>query len=114
MIQYSYHVSSLKTGDIDNFKDVVVQFDGYLYAIDENGKNTTLPFSWDFEVNYLNQTDFIDYDNLTPDIIRSWLESQISDYEQNYQKNTLANLISNFYNKSNIEPKGLPWNKNNK
>lgn len=114
MIQYSYHVSSLKTEDIDNFKDVVVQFDGYLYAIDENGKNTTLPFSWDFEVNYLNQTDFIDYDNLTPDIIRSWLESQISDYEQNYQKNILANLISNFYNKSNIEPKGLPWNKNNK
>lgn len=114
MIQYSYHVSSLKTEDIHNFKDVVVQFDGYLYAIDENGKNTTLPFSWDFEVNHLNQTDFIDYDNLTPDIIRSWLESQISDYEQNYQKTTLANLISNFYDESNIEPKGLPWNKKNK
>lgn len=128
MIEYSYHACQLKTEDISVgvstvgvstvgisssivINDAVVTFNGYLYGIDENGKNTTLPFEWDFDVSNLDQNSFIRYQDLSKDIVINWLLEQMPIENHNYLKETLEKKIQSFYSNQVPEQKNniLPW-----
>ena len=108
-MEYSYHATQLKTENIDGFKNIVVTFTGYLYGIDENGKNTTVIFEFDLDKASLNKESFVKYEEITEELINDWVEKQMTESEQKHLKQELNTKIARFYNKAKNQNTPLPW-----
>lgn len=108
-MEYSYHATELKTENIDGFKNVIVTFTGYLYGIDENGKNTTVIFEFDFDKTPLDEKSFIKYEEITEELVNDWLEKQMTEGEKKYLKQELNAKMAGFYTKAEKQNNPLPW-----
>ena len=101
-ITYSYHVTNLPTTPTPE-TDTVEYVEAYLHGIDENGKNTTQPFTFKPEIpeSYVSG-NFINYNDLTEENVISWIESQVPEERRKELEAQVAKKIASFYDPSAI------------
>ena len=75
-ITYTYHITNLPTTSTTE-TDTVEYVEAYLHGIDENGKNTTQPFTFKPEIPESYSGDFINYNDLTEEKVISWIIPQV-------------------------------------
>lgn len=102
-ITYIWKVTGMKVKDINEFNDVVIQTYWEKKGIDEEGNEgifsgtTPLTFS-------SNTTNFVEYSNLTQDIVLSWI---IPIADSNHVDQQIMKQIEN--KKNPIKEISLPW-----
>ena len=109
-ITFRYHVCQLHTKSTPE-TDTVEIVEAYLYGEDENGKNTTKPFSFKPKIPESYSGDFIKYEDLTEAKIISWIETIIPEERRNEIKGLVDEKIAEFYvNVESTESKPpVPW-----
>ena len=69
---------------------------------DENGKNTTRPFSFKPKIPESYSGDFINYSDLTEAKVISWIESNVHPNEIQEHKDSITNRITSSYTAAGI------------
>lgn len=102
MINYTYKLSNLEVNDVDDRSNVVhTAFVTIHGADDVTGNEESLIEKFDLEVG--NLESFTEYDNLTEEIVLSWIESD----RFTGAENSIALLIQT-KNEALVD-KPLPW-----
>ena len=112
-INFRYHVCHLHTKSTPE-TDTVETVEAYLYGEDENGKNTTRPFSFKPKIPESYPGNFINYSDLTESIVTSWVESNIHPDEIQEYKDSITNRIASSYTNTGISTdttlkSPVPW-----
>jgi len=100
-INFRYHVCHLHTKSTPE-TDTVEIVEAYLYGEDENGKNTTRPFSFKPKIPESYSGDFINYSDLTEAKVISWIESNVHPDEIQEHKDSITNRITSSYTTAEI------------
>ena len=100
-ITYTYHVTRLPTISSPE-TDTVEYVEAYLHGIDENGKNTTQPFTFKPEIPESYSGDFINYNDLTEEKVISWIISQVPEARRKEIEDQVAKKIASFYDVKSI------------
>jgi len=112
-ITFRYHVCHLHTKSTPE-TDTVEIVEAYLYGEDENGKNTTRPFSFKPKIPESYSGDFINYSDLTEAKVISWIESNVHPNEIQEHKDSITNRITSSYTATEIGSEAtlkspVPW-----
>ena len=100
-INFRYHVCHLHTKSTPE-TDTVETVEAYLYGEDENGKNTTKPFSFKPKIPESYSGDFIKYNDLTEAKVISWIESNVHPKEIQEHKDSITERITSSYTAAKI------------
>ena len=100
-INFRYHVCHLHTKSTPE-TDTVETVEAYLYGEDENGKNTTKPFSFKPKIPESYSGDFIKYSDLTEAKVISWIESNVHPKEIQEHKDSITERITSSYTAAKI------------
>ena len=112
-INFRYHVCHLHTKSTPE-TDTVEIVEAYLYGEDENGKNTTRPFSFKPTIPESYSGDFIKYSDLTEAKVISWIESNVHPKEIQEHKDSITERITSSYTAAKIGSEStfkspVPW-----
>ena len=112
-ITFRYHVCQLHTKSTPE-TDTVEIVEAYLYGEDENGKNTTRPFSFKPKIPESYSGDFIKYSDLTEAKVISWIESNVHPKEIQEHKDSITERITSSYTAAKIGSEStfkspVPW-----
>ena len=112
-INFRYHVCHLHTKSTPE-TDTVETVEAYLYGEDENGKNTTKPFSFKPKIPESYSGDFIKYSDLTEAKVISWIESNVHPKEIQEHKDSITERITSSYTAAKIGSEStfkspVPW-----
>ena len=112
-ITFRYHVCQLHTKSTPE-TDTVEIVEAYLYGEDENGKNTTRPFSFKLKIPESYSGDFIKYSDLTELTVASWVESNVPPHEIQEYKDSITKRITSSYANTGISTdttlkSPVPW-----
>ena len=100
-ITYSYHITNLPTTDTPE-TDTVEYVEAYLHGIDENGKNTTQPFTFKPEIPESYSGDFINYNDLTEEQIITWIISQVPEQRRKELEEKIEKKIASSYTAADV------------
>ena len=112
-ITYTYHVTRLPTISSPEI-DTVEYVEAYLHGIDENGKNTTQPFTFKPEIPESYSGDFINYNDLTEEQVISWIISQVPEQRRKELEEKIEKKISSSYKAEDVATETtykapVPW-----
>jgi hypothetical protein len=105
---YTWKITSMKTIDVDNVKDFVVQTYWTKTGTDENGNIGEFVGATPFDTSTMDPSTIVPFDQLTEDVVLDWIKSVVvGTYEQH------VNLqIEKQINSKKIVEKPLPWDEN--
>ena len=112
-ITYTYHVTNLPTTSTPE-TDTVEYVEAYLYGIDENGKNTTQPFTFKPEIPDSYSGDFINYNDLTEEKVITWIISQVPEQRRKELEEQIEKKITSSYAAADVATEityksPVPW-----
>ena len=112
-INFRYHVCHLHTKSTPE-TDTVETVEAYLYGEDENGKNTTRPFSFKPKIPESYSGDFINYNDLTEEKVITWIISQVPEQRRKELEEKIEKKIASFYKAEDVATEityksPVPW-----
>ena len=112
-ITYTYHITRLPTISSPE-TDTVEYVEAYLHGIDENGKNTTQPFTFKPEIPESYSGDFINYNDLTEEKVISWIISQVPEQRRKELEAQIEKKIASSYKAEDVATEityksPVPW-----
>lgn len=105
-MNYTWQITSIKKKDTNNLSDVIFQVYWKKIGTDENGNIGEFSGATPLDVDNLSSDEFLNYENLTEDIVLGWIKSiVVGDYERhvNDQIKRKINL------QINSEINSFPW-----
>ena len=112
-ITYTYHITRLPTISSPE-TDTVEYVEAYLHGIDENGKNTTQPFTFKPEIPESYSRDFINYNDLTEEQVITWIISQVPEQRRKELEEQIEKKIASSYKAEDVATESfykppVPW-----
>ena len=112
-ITYTYHITRLPTISSPE-TDTVEYVEAYLHGIDENGKNTTQPFTFKPEIPESYSGNFIKYEDLTEEQVITWVTSQVPEQRRKELEEKIEKKIASSYTAADVATEitykaPLPW-----
>lgn len=102
---YTWEITNIKTADVGDFQNAVIQTYWIKKGIDESGKIGLFNGATPIPTETLNNENFIPYTQLTEEIVLGWIRSYIDEtYEQH-----INNQIQKQIDDQNIKNLDLPW-----
>ena len=86
----------------------------YKNSIDENGKNTTQPFTFKPEIPESYSGNFINYNDLTEEQVISWIISQVPEQRRKELEEKIEKKIASSYKAEDVATEmtyksPVPW-----
>jgi hypothetical protein len=107
-ITYTWDIKILDVSDRNNFRNAVVNCFWKKTGTDENGISGVYHGGTTFSTAEIDPSSFVEFENLTKEIVISWIESSINSEDIN------NHISQDILNKSNpIVEKTLPWETSN-
>lgn len=103
-INYTWKIISMKVKNIDDLEDVVIQTYWEKKGIDEEGNEGIFSGATPLTISS-NTSNFIDYKDLTQDVVLSWI---IPIVDNNHVDKQIMKRIES--KKNVIKEPSLPWN----
>jgi len=112
-ITYTYHITRLPTMSSPE-TDTVEYVEAYLHGIDENGKNTTQPFTFKPEIPESYSGNFINYNDLTEEQVITWVTSQVPEQRIKEIEEKIEKKIASSYAAADVATEityksPVPW-----
>jgi hypothetical protein len=102
---YTWEVTSIKTADIGNFTDMVIQTYWMKKGTDENGRIGSFNGATPINPEILDPVNFIPYTQLTEEIVLGWIQSYI---DETYERH-INEQIQKQIDELGIKQVALPW-----
>lgn len=110
-MNYTWKLKSLKRKDSSNLKNIIVQTYWQKIGTNENGVEGIFEGATPFDLNTINQDNFVPYEELTEEMILSWIKSQVTN-NLGYEEHINGRIKKQIDEKENpvIEVTGgFPW-----
>lgn len=113
-LTYEWKLTGLKKQDTDTLQDVIVGTSWTVTAIDEDGNNGTFTGATPFKVQDLNNDGFVDYKDLTEELVLGWIKNVVSgsgsgNYWPHITDRMNEQINSKKYRKMEVMSGDLPW-----
>lgn len=114
-LTYEWKLTGLRKQNTDTLSDVIVGTNWTVTATDENGNSGTFNGATPFKVEDLNGDGFIDYKDLTEELVLGWIKNVVSgsnpssNYWGHISERMLEQLNSKKYNRMDVMTNDLPW-----
>jgi hypothetical protein len=106
-ISYTWKVTGIKTENRDNITDIVVQTYWQKLGVDGDGNTGTFSGATPFKV--LDYSDIIPYDDLTEEIVLTWIKNSTSVYDEHINEYIIKEINSRVVP---VVQTSLPWASN--
>ena len=101
-LTYTFSLDKLKKENTEQLNNVITQLYWTKTGTDENGNSAVIPGGTPFNISSVDSNNFIPYENLTEEIILSWIPDSNDD-------EIIQRMINNQLN-SEIDSSDFPWN----
>jgi len=108
-MNYTWKLRSLKRKDTQNLRNIIVQTYWEKIGTDENGNTGTFSGATPFELNTVDPENFVSYEDLTEEIILSWIQGVVIDGYEEHVNLQIANQISDKVSPVTEVTSGFPW-----
>ena len=111
---YEWKLTGLRKQNTSNLNDVVVGTQWKLTATDEDGNQGTFNGATPFEAQDLNGDGFIDYQDLTEELVIGWVKNHVSGSSPSNYMNHINQQIQKQidyvkYSRLDVSEVDLPW-----
>jgi hypothetical protein len=113
-LTYEWKLTGLKKQNTSNLNDVVVGTNWKLTGTDEDGNVGTFTGATPFEAQDLNGDGFIDYQDLTEELVMGWVKNHVSGSSPSNYMNHINQQIQKQidyvkYSRLDVSEVDLPW-----
>ena len=113
-LTYEWKLTGLKKQNTSNLNDVVVGTNWKLIGTDEDGNQGTFNGATPFEAQDLNGDGFIDYQDLTEELVMGWVKNHVSGSSPSNYMNHINQQIQKQidyvkYSRLDVSEVDLPW-----
>lgn len=109
-ITYTWKLKSLKKTSTSQFNDIVVETNWELTGTDEDGDSGTFHGTTPFAVQDVNGDGFIDYKDLTEEIVIGWIQEVVTGgYKQHVDEQIIRQIMENKNPVVEVLESELPW-----
>ena len=113
-LTYDWKLTSLRKQNTDNLSDVIVGTQWKLTGTDEDGNSGVFNGATPFEVRDLNGDGFVDYRDLTEELVLGWIKSQVSgstpaNYMNHINQQIQKQIDHTKYVNMDVQERDLPW-----
>jgi hypothetical protein len=109
-LTYVWKLLSLKKTNVENFQDVIINAQWKVSGTDEENYSGTFYGASPLNVSQLDPNSFINFDNLTEEIVLGWIEPQVNGAYWDHVVNTIQEQIKLAKNPVVEVPDGnFPW-----
>lgn len=104
-LTYTWSLESFKKRNTSELNNIIVQTYWSKTGTDENGNSATFMGATPFDISSVDPNNFVPYEDLTEEIILSWIQS--IDYD--HVNMTIERMIMDKLDPE-ITPEFFPWN----
>jgi hypothetical protein len=113
-LTYDWKLTSLRKQNTDNLSDVIVGTQWKLTGTDEDGYTGVFNGATPFELRDLNGDGFVDYRDLTEELVLGWIKSQVSgstaaNYMNHINQQIQKQINHTKYINMDVQERDLPW-----
>jgi hypothetical protein len=113
-LTYDWKLKSLRKQNTDNLSDVIVGTQWKLTGTDEDGYTGVFNGATPFELRDLNGDGFVDYRDLTEELVLGWIKSQVSgstaaNYMNHINQQIQKQINHTKYINMDVQERDLPW-----
>lgn len=113
-LTYEWKLTGLRKQNTDVLSDVIVGTNWTVTATDENGNSGTFTGATPFKVEDLNNDGFVDYKDLTEELVLGWVKNVVSgsartSYWGHISERMMEQINSKKYNRMDVMESQLPW-----
>lgn len=113
-LTYEWKLTGLKKQNTDVLPDVIVGTSWTVTATDESGNTGTFTGATPFKVEDLNNDGFIDYKDLTEELVLGWVKNVVSgsgvgNYWGHINERIMEQVNSKKYKRMEVQSSDLPW-----
>lgn len=111
-MNYTWEITGIKRKNTEDLNNIIVQTYWRKTGTDENGNSASFAGATPFDLSTVDPENFISYEDLTEEIVLSWIKSVVVfDYEEHVNE-TIQRKIDEIVNPiTEIEKEDLPWAK---
>ena len=113
-LTYDWKLTSLRKQNTDNLSDVIVGTQWKLTGTDEDGNSGVFNGATPFEIRDLNNDGFVDYRDLSEDLVLGWIKNQVSgstpaNYMNHINQQIQRQIDHTKYVNMDVQERDLPW-----
>jgi hypothetical protein len=106
---YTWQLTSLKRKDSSDLKNIIVQTNWKKIGTDEDGNTGTFNGATPFELSSVDPNNFVNYEDITEEIILSWIQTVVSGSYEEHVNEKIAEQIEAKINPVTEVTGGFPW-----
>ena len=113
-LTYDWKLVSLRKQNTETVSDVIVGTQWKLTGTDEDGYSGVFNGATPFEVQDLNADGFVDYRDLTEELVLGWIKNQVSgstpaNYMNHINQQINRQIEHTKYVNMDVQERDLPW-----
>jgi hypothetical protein len=113
-LTYEWKLTGLKKQNTDTLSDVIVGTQWKLTGTDEDGNSGTFTGATPFEIQDLNGDGFVDYRDLTEELVLGWVKNYVSGSSPTNYMNHINQQIQKQidivkYARTEVSEVDMPW-----
>ena len=113
-LTYDWKLTSLRKQNTDSLSDVIVGTQWKLTGTDEDGYTGVFNGATPFEIRDLNVDGFVDYRDLTEDLVLGWIKNEVSgstpaNYMNHINQQIQKQINHTKYVNMDVQETDLPW-----
>jgi hypothetical protein len=106
---YTWQLTSLKRKDSSDLKNIIVQTNWKKIGTDEDGNTGTFNGATPFELSSVDPDNFVNYEDITEEIILSWIQTVVIGSYEEHVNEKIAEQIEAKINPVTEVTGGFPW-----
>jgi hypothetical protein len=108
-MNYTWKLNSLKRKDTDTIQNIIVQTYWKKIGTDDNGNVGEFSGATPFDLSTVDPDNFVSYENLTEEMVLSWIQSVVIGSYEEHVNEKIAEQISSKVNPIVSVTGGFPW-----
>jgi hypothetical protein len=113
-LTYNWTLTSLRKQNTDTLSNVIVGTQWKLVGTDVDGNSGTFNGATPFEIRDLNNDGFVDYRDLTEDLVMGWIKNEVSgstpaNYMNHINQQIQRQIDHTKYVNMDVQERDLPW-----
>lgn len=107
-ITYTWKICSLQKINSSNLPNAIIGINWELKGVDEAGNEGVFQGATPFSVDKINPNNFIDYSNLTEEVVLNWVKNAVMSSSWDHVSKNIINQIDNIKNQY-AQVHKMPW-----
>lgn len=107
-MNYTWEITSIKRKDTQDLNNIIVQTYWRKTGTDDDGNSASFSGATPFDLSTVDPDNFVAYEDLTEEIVLSWIQSVVVDSYEEHVNQKIAEQIESIVNPV-VEETTFPW-----